>query len=263
MDERTGAELRSLSARAYGPGEGLDGDPEALGRLRALERLAAVERAGATEVVAKPEDPPEAFADSIPRRPATTQDDDPADAAAVPARLWWTPRRLTLVGAVGLLVVIVTVAAVTAALTYRVQVAAQNETVLSVDPDARWPVTLGPRGERNRIFEEFHGLRVLTQMNTGSATAVDVCLSLVRDDALDNGSSYRGFYIGACGAGEFPAVVSMKVTEAAPGELRERYADGTSLQFVLRDDVVEVSSRPPAPSAEPSSAIPFDSGSER
>lgn len=48
-----------------------------------------------------------------------------------------------------------------------------------------------------------------------------------------------------CSAGAFPAVTRFTVTSAAPDALRERFAVGTSLRFVLEGDEIHVRSDDP------------------
>jgi len=251
MDERTNAELTSLRTRAYGPGAGLLGDRDALDRLSALEELARAER---TPVPPESDEsaPRADDAESIevsPEPSDTGGDADDEGSGAPEPLIWWTRRRIAAVGAFGLVAVIVAVAAIAAAFTYRLQADPREVAVLQVDRAAEWPEMMGDRPEGGEIFEEFYGLRAFIQVNAASFSAVDVCLSVIEGTAVTGRGSYSNFYIGACGAGEFPATVSMLVNSTAPEELQERFPEGTSLQFILRGDEVAVLSAPPAPTA--------------
>ncbi len=255
MDDRTSAELTSLRARAYGRGTGLEDDREALDRLAELEELSLAERA--------PTPPPsETYAPDAAGEPVRGADPEVSiDGAVVgpeteeeapePRRplIWWTRRRIAAVGALGLVAVIVAVAAISAAFTYRLQADPREIAVLQIDPSAEWPEMMGNRPDGSEIFEEFYGLRAFVQDNAPRLSAVDVCLSVIEASAVTGRSSYSNFYIGACGAGEFPATVSMLVNSTAPDELQERFPAGTSLQFILRGDELAVLSSPPAPVA--------------
>jgi len=256
MDDRTNAELTSLRARAYGPGAGLVDDREALDRLAELEELSLAERAPtpprseethAPDAAGEPVrgTDPEVSIDGV-LLGVDAEEDPPEPRAPL---IWWTRRRIAAVGAFGLVAVIVAVAAISAAFTYRLQADPREIAVLQIDPGAEWPQMMGDRPEGSEIFEEFYGLRAFVQVNAPRLSAVDVCLSVIEASAVTGRSSYSNFYIGACGAGEFPATVSMLVNSTAPDELQERFPAGTSLQFILRGDEVAVLSAPPAPVA--------------
>lgn len=254
MDDRTSAELTALRARAYGPGDGLVDDRAALDRLAQLEELSLVERAPTPPRSEEPH-PPEAAGQPVRGADPEVSIDgvlvggDAEEEAAEPRPplIWWTRRRIAAVGALGLVAVIVAVAAITAAFTYRLQADPREIAVLQIDPGAEWPQMMGDRRDGGEIFEEFYGLRALIQTQAPSFSAVEVCMSLIEGSVVTGRSSYSNFYIGACGAGEFPATVSMLVNSTAPDELQERFPAGTSLQFILRGDELAVLSSPPAP----------------
>ena len=254
MDDRTNAELTSLRARAYGPGAGLVDDREALDRLAELEELSLAERAPtpprreethAPDTAGEPVrgTEPEVSIDGV-LLGVDAEEDPPEPRAPL---IWWTRRRIAAVGAFGLIAVIVAVAAISAAFTYRLQADPREIAVLQVDPGVEWPEMMGNRPEGSEIFEEFYGLRALVQTQTPGFSAVDACISVIRASVVTGRSSYSNFYLGSCGVGEFPATVSMVVNAVAPDELKERFPVGTSLQFTLRGDEVVVLSAPPSP----------------
>ncbi|MFG6444063.1 hypothetical protein ACFXQA_02205 [Microbacterium sp. P07] len=265
MDEQSERELRSLRARAYGPDADLGGDPDALRRLDELESAALAERAVQQAELTVSETPPTVERPGSGRiRPEWAglqpesgsiqpesgiirpESDSSVVVGDAPPRLWWTRRRLTVLAAFSLVAVIVVVAAITAAFTYRLQADPRQVAVLPVDSAAEWPEIFGGRSDGGQIFAEFYGLRALTQRSAVGFSAVDVCISVVEASVLEDGaSSFRNFYLSGCGAGEFPAVAPFIVNPSAPDALRERFPDGTALQFVLGDDEVVVFSSPP------------------
>lgn len=155
-----------------------------------------------------------------------------------PARPWW--RRTPVVWAASVVVAML----VGVGLTVLVQsMEAGRVGVLGVDPDADWPEEVwGGPTEDSLAFESFYGLSVLSQPQvTGDGTQGAVPCLIVFSGVGDN-PSYLG---GACGAGPFPAQAALVVGRQAPSELRERFDEGTALQFVLDGEQVHVYAREP------------------
>ncbi|KJL42263.1 hypothetical protein [Microbacterium trichothecenolyticum] len=158
------------------------------------------------------------------------------EAAAV--RPWW--RRIPVLWAASVVAAVL----VGAGLTVLVQsMEAGRVGVLGVDPDADWPEEVwGGPTEDSLAFESFYGLSVLSQPQvTGDGTQGEVPCLIVFSGVGDN-PSYLG---GSCGAGSFPAQAALVVGRQAPSELRERFAEGTALQFVLDGEQVHVYAREP------------------
>ena len=165
-------------------------------------------------------------------------DVDPDAVENAPARPWW--RRTPVVWAASVVVAML----VGVGLTVLVQsMEAGRVGVLGVDPDADWPEEVwGGPTEDSLAFESFYGLSVLSQPQvTGDGTQGAVPCLIVFSGVGDN-PSYLG---GACGAGPFPAQAALVVGRQAPSELRDRFAEGTALQFVLDGEQVHVYAREP------------------
>ena len=154
------------------------------------------------------------------------------------ARPWW--RRIAVLWAASVVAAVL----VGAGLTVLAQsMDAGRVGVLGVDPDADWPEEVwGGPTEDSLAFESFYGLSVLSQPQvTGDGTQGEVPCLIVFSGVGDN-PSYLG---GSCGAGSFPAQAALVVGRQAPSELRERFAEGTALQFVLDGEQVLVYAREP------------------
>ncbi|WP_160150865.1 hypothetical protein [Microbacterium timonense] len=109
--------------------------------------------------------------------------------------------------------------------------------VLHEDPDGQWPDGLfgTPSGD-HLVFEDFYGLSVVAQsMPTGPNAAPIPCVLVFRGDG-DNVS----FGTSGCGAGRFPAQASFVVDGGSPKALRDRFPEGTPMQFVLDGSQVRV-----------------------
>ena len=119
--------------------------------------------------------------------------------------------------------------------------------VLREDADMEWPTDIwGSRTEGSRGFESFHGLAVISQQQQmGPGAELVECLSVFA--GRGDGMFYGG---GACGAEPFPATATTVVDAQTPEEVRERFADGTVLHFVLEGDQVRVFAAPPAPARD-------------
>lgn len=92
----------------------------------------------------------------------------------------------------------------------------------------------GASPEDGQRYNEFHGLTVVTyDQNTGDG-ASRPCLAVLTTP------SGAGFAAGGCGAGPFPATVSLQITSLLPQALRDEFPEDTSLQFVHDDAGVQV-----------------------
>lgn len=266
MDDQTVAELSALRARAYGPGADLDDDPEAIRRLHELEELALARRAEEGEGRERVEAPAALAASAVPSAgpspvpevatvgedlsPPDARDDD-GQVEPPGLRLWWTRRRVALLWAASLVAVLVVSSAASAAFTYRLQADPREEAALSVDPTREVPEMFGGGMAESRVFSEFYGLLPIA-VDYGDPSFAGLCLTVVAVDSIDEDSgSFTGPGTSGCGAGRFPATASFVVSAQFPDELRERFPDGTALQFELQENRVVVLSMPPEPQAEP------------
>ena len=231
-------ELRDLRTRAYGPHADIHEDAAALARLRELE-------ADASGAVA---DPAIRTPTTGPRVEPTASDASaPADdghtsaagsvtptgpATAVESPAWWrrrVPLLWTAAGVFGGLVI-------GAGSMLLVQPTPPQEAAFPhADPDAEWPNQMsGASPEDGQRYNEFHGLTVVTyDQNTGDG-ASRPCLAVLTTP------SGAGFAAGGCGAGPFPATVSLQITSLLPQALRDEFPEDTSLQFVHDDARVQV-----------------------
>lgn len=271
MSHEPDDELRALRRRAYGRDADIDGDPVALQRLRELEeeahrRIPEGPEPGERTTAAPDEDALGATpADGIrsPVYPLTTQDDaalsvpgpddesdpglvdpateradgvaEPADGVAgdsakpsIPA--WWRRRSTLLWSAavVGALVVGAAAALWAGQPQGRVAVLQQADV-------EDWPRNVvGEPPDGSRLFEDFLGLTVVIMPQSFGGGDETECLYV-----LESGGQGFMSTIG-CSAGGFPATAALAVTARAPEELRERFADGTALQFVLTGSQVHV-----------------------
>ena len=245
-------ELRALRERAYGPGADIDGDPEALIRLRELEdRARELEDRARDE--APPAEPPaetEPADDPEPDAPArvdpdpTSRDDepeaveeasdDPSDATeeTAPAtpqrRRKWMP--LLWVGSV----LVAALIGAAAAVTLQPMLAGRVAT-LDVDDNPDWPENFfGGQPDEGVVYDDFLGLTPITvPQDFGNATD-GVCLYVI-DDRPTQAMTTAG-----CAAGTFPATASLLVNADSPPDLLNRFDEGTGLQFSLEGDKVVV-----------------------
>ena len=270
MSHEPDDELRALRRRAYGRDADIDGDPVALRRLRELEEEAHRRTPEGPEPGERTTSPADEDAlDTTPAAgirspvgPLTTRDavlsvsapDDgpdpglldpateradgvaePADGVAgdsakpsIPA--WWRRRSTLLwsVAVVGALVVGAVAALWAGQQQGRVAVLQQADV-------EDWPRNVvGEPPEGSRLFEDFLGLTVVIMPQSFGGGDETECLYV-----LESGGQGFMSTIG-CSAGGFPATAALAVTERAPEELRERFADGTALQFVLTGSQVHV-----------------------
>ncbi|MFS0866287.1 hypothetical protein AB3M83_03000 [Microbacterium sp. 179-B 1A2 NHS] len=270
MDDLRTAELRTLRERAYGRDADIDTDPEARRRLAELEAAHAAESAARPAVPERPASraasAPPALPVSPARRGATsgrpsepvgTGADAVADAAAMTpaptdrgtARSRAVTMALTWAGSLA------AVAAVAVSVTAASSVGAAWPASPGSDPDIFRAATLRATpevpapdafafGGEGASFEHFHDLAVFEAVFEPGG-GITRCLILadsavVERDPDDHEGIFSGYVMQGCGAGAFPAVLSVVVDAQMPDGVREAYPDGSSLQFVLEGDSVEV-----------------------
>ena len=224
-------ELRALRTRAYGPHADILEDAAALARLRELEAHAtgAVADPSIQTPTAEPGVQPRTAGASPPaddrHASAASGSDAPSGrATALESPAWWRRRISVLWTAAGVFVGLV----LGAGLMLLVQpTPPQQVAALHADPDAEWPNQMfGARPEDGQRYNEFHGLTVVTYDQSNGDGTSRPCLAVL---TTPNGA---GFAAGGCGAGPFPATVSLQITSLLPRELRDEFPEGTSLQFV-------------------------------
>ncbi len=256
MDDDLQSELRALQARAYGPGGGLDDDPVARRRLSELEARARDDRRRPPMVDRVP--PPERPAPPVHLPPPTVPAAVAATAraaqpsAAPTATSSWKRRVLAGIAWAGSLAMVATVAVgITAAASARMSGAGAPTTsdaavthvaTLALDSDRAWPEVLSARPEDGRIFAALAGMTpIVAQYDTGYGDKAR-CIQILPDEAWSASpeDGWSGAWYTSCAAEPFAPASSVIVSEAAPDGLRERFPDGTRLQFVLGDGVVEV-----------------------
>lgn len=149
-----------------------------------------------------------------------------------------SPSRRTWLGAACIALAAVAVTAVVTALPWPDP---RQVATIAVDADAPWPELLGERTPDAALFEDFHGLTVIRDIGWFSPEEDrDTCLVIVRSELLREEVGALQPVTWACGAGDFPPTLHMTVNPGQPEALRERFADGTGLEFVLDGDVVSV-----------------------
>jgi hypothetical protein len=273
-------ELRALRARAYGPDADIHADPAALARLQELEAQNRSAAAPATEEptplplseeagtdAAGPTTAPvdDVAADDPVPAPATADGDAP-DAPPAPedgilapdaatehpaaTRPWWRRRRALWAGSLVLAVLL------GVGLTLAVEAMTSGKVAtLGVDHDAEWPTdTFGERPPDALLFDEFHGLSVLSVGQAFGGSGDQLCISV---QSVPAGSTSVGAW--GCGTVDFPAAAAFSVPGNAPQELRDAFPVGTSLKFVLDGDQVHVYAKGPGVRASQPSSVPQSS----
>lgn len=262
MDEPTTHELAALRARAYGPRADIDGDPVAIARLRELEtaaRIAAEPTQSVREAAPSEDDSDTAddAADAAADDTAANAGADDVDAlrllvadstgvagprAPRPVRVGWV-----IAWAASVLVVALTVGGMVFALasirpvspvTGATQVASLDDPVPTDDTVwvQRW--FGGASGEI--VAFDYLGLVVIQTPSLYYSTGQECLVVAPRDGFNEENDSFEGAMYTGCRAGSFPAAVQFVVNESAPQEVRDLFADGTGLSFVLDGDVVGV-----------------------
>ncbi|GAA2980787.1 hypothetical protein JOD63_002732 [Microbacterium terrae] len=260
MDTLSRDELHALRARAYGPAADIEGDPEALRRLRDLEGKARGQRVenadtpqargDATASDAAPaQDAAEQTAPSGPRQSSAPSGETarPASPAQAPRTLrsWLIPL-LVLVLAVGVTVA-VTAATVALTRTEGAEFTVAAPKIATLEPDPSLVVPEGFMGVAvDSLVYDFHGLTLFTAAegfpSTGDTCFMVVASADVPDTIPSDGYSWSSTsptYSG-CTAAAFPAIAQFTVTEAMPEEFRAAFPEGTGVMFVLNDGRIDV-----------------------
>ncbi|WP_040166443.1 hypothetical protein [Microbacterium gorillae] len=249
MDTGDDHELRDLRARAYGPRPDIGADERAVRRLAELERLRRGDASSPGEVAgvdARPEAGPGANGAAAVDVTASEGDAGPgvpteslAPGEPVPdPNPWRVSRRVGAVWAGSVLVAIVASALSSVALAPPgpLVAGAAHEATLAADPSFE-PSSLGG----GTGFTPFAGLRSSVESFDQREGPPVMCLNVFVSGLDDvEPSQYSGPLESNCGTSAFPPVATMLVDETYPAALRARFADGTSLQFVVHDDTVEV-----------------------
>ncbi|KAF2420813.1 hypothetical protein [Microbacterium sp. B35-30] len=167
--------------------------------------------------------------------PSPAHAGDPAGHGAPPRSPWWRRRTLLLWAASVVAGVLVGVG-----LTLAVQAAgAGRVATLDEDADGEWPDEFfGARPPDARVFDDFHGLTVLTFRQPVQPGDSQTCLYIV--------TAPDAFGGGTCGADAFGPTASLEVGPDSPEELSDRFPRGTALQFVLEGSSVQVYAREPS-----------------
>ncbi|KTS11908.1 hypothetical protein [Microbacterium testaceum] len=224
-------ELAQLRRRAYSPSADIASDPDALRRLMELE-------ARATPTEQTPERAPVVPEDHV----ASTEDEIPD---ATPERPRFTPPRLRrstviMLGAAALVVATLAtlLVVVQRVQTDPLQAGATQIARLAPDPVFEVPssLTMGITGNVT-AYEEFEGFRVISQPSYYDAEGAARCMTVWQPELLDRagggGFSYDGeFFMSTCGAGSFPANMTMLLREDTPERAQTDFPAGTALQFV-------------------------------
>jgi hypothetical protein len=176
-----------------------------------------------------------AVASAAPGDTSPADDGDPAGQGTAPRSPWWRRRTPLLWVASVVAGVLVGVG-----LTLAVQAAGEGRVAtLNEDADAEWPEQFfGARPADAAVFDDFHGLTVLTFRQPAQPGSPQSCLYILTPP--------DGFGAGTCAADAFPPTASLEVGPASPDELRDRYPRGTALQFVLEGSSVQVYAREPS-----------------
>jgi hypothetical protein len=160
---------------------------------------------------------------------------DPADPPAPIRRPWY--RRTRVLWALSLVAAVL----VGVGLTLSVQSLTSGKVAaLAVDDGGTWPATFGERPPGGVLFDEFHGLSVVTFPQGFGLDPTELCLYIV---AGAGETSTMGSV--SCGSGPFPATASLTVTADSPKKLREAFEVGTALKFVHEGDQVQVYAKAP------------------
>ncbi|MFB8385947.1 hypothetical protein ACFC3F_02285 [Microbacterium sp. NPDC055910] len=246
MDETTREELRMLRARAYGREADIDVDPSAQHRLEELERLARpTQRRTDTDEHVDTTDPSREDAPVVEVVPAAAESSLPsAPGDDIPPRPSLPRRTLALWIAsvvVALLVGVAATVGVSGISALGGGSVRQVATLHAID-DFDWPEFVGVAGTGSAGYDDFYGLTPLRPRGGYFAGGVEQeCLLVVFTEDIETGAEYpQGGMFSGCGTGAFPATLQFPVDAGLPDELRERFPEGSALQFVLDGDRVVV-----------------------
>lgn len=260
MDDDLIEELGYLRARAYGPSADIERDPCARRRLEELEALrrpvrletepdelptdaAQIGESGGIDpaTFGVPLREPETAAG--PDEPDRTPDDAGAEETEPPSpdplpRSRRRTRVLWIASLVGVAVVTaIATLSITLPLTPIASVASGGDVrevaTLRVDPGFVWPAALGEAAGETHGFQDFYGLTAIHADGLWREANFDRCILILETASIVAESDFfPGVYLPGCGAGPFPATIEVLVGPEMPDELRERFPDGTALQFV-------------------------------
>ena len=177
----------------------------------------------------------DAVAAAAPGEPSLADDGARAEQGTPPRSRWWRRRTRLLWAASVAAGVLVGVS-----LTLAVQAAGAGKVAtLDEDADGEWPNQFfGDRPTDAVVFDEFHGLSVLTFRQPAQPGSAQTCLYIVMPPG--------GFGAGTCAADAFAPTASLEVGPDSPDELLDRFPRGTALQFVLEGSSVQVFAREPS-----------------
>lgn len=254
MSEADRAELATLRERAYGPDADIDADPIAQARLQQLEADLQGIGGGADPGGEPPGGGPASIEDDPPA--AEHDDSDPAaepaphPQVAPPPAAGRTLLRRSMPALWALSLIIAAAVAVGMSLSWAAVVFAPISRgsdgisqVAVLTPDAAFEA--GEEGffwmGAARGFTVFEGLLPIAVDGEQMGAEGSECLALMRmADYTPGADTIEGPVYWSCDAGAFPATVQFVVDFQAPQQLRERFADGTALQFVLDGDRIGV-----------------------
>jgi hypothetical protein len=248
MDEAITHELRRLRVRAYGPDGDIDSD--GLERLRELESATRESGAAAPLVSSDPAHgesaapPPAGAVESEVAVAAVAEPEEPRDetdatepSAPAPRRRWMSVAWSASVVAAAAVAALVTYAAVAVS---PVVVESRARQIATLTPIPDWTVPAFFGGNQEAQGYSFHGLLLITTAE-GYFSRGENCLAAVAAEAVtDEATSIAGPLYSDCAAGSFPAAVKLIVDEEAPHEMRNAFAEGTALQFVLDGERIGV-----------------------
>ncbi|HCJ48275.1 MAG TPA: hypothetical protein DHW40_02915 [Microbacterium sp.] len=264
MDDPAASELTRLRERAYGAHADIATDPHAQARLAELEAQQRADREPKKPAMpAAPAPsraataPPPASAEPLPTQPSLTVTPS-SNPPPVSPRVRTALRALTWAGSLAAVAAIAV--GVTAAVTARTAWPAVGGaadprisylTALDVDENGEVPEMFFGNGLDTTVFASFEGVTAYTftyEERYSDATCVMVIASDVLDDP--NPTDYDGLFAQGCSTGAFAPAATMVVSEGSPQALQDRFPRGTSLQFVLNGETVDVFAADPPPPAE-------------
>lgn len=239
-------ELRSLRARAYGPGADIHRDPRALQRLRELEGSVARRQPDHSDARVEPVSAPVAHRARV---DAETEHVAPEVEVEVEHPAYKSFRPLSRVRRSSWLIALATtliVAVVAAALVLvqrvqidPLQVGATQVARLSLDATYDIPgffAGFATAGRDVQAFQEFHGIRaVVTTGEVFVSGSDDDCLSVYSAAIVTNSdlNSFGGRILVGCAAGPFPAMTQVRSDDQEfPDQLQSAFPGSTAFQFV-------------------------------
>ncbi|MFS0866241.1 hypothetical protein AB3M83_02770 [Microbacterium sp. 179-B 1A2 NHS] len=234
-------ELGALRERAYGPHADIAADPDALRRLRELEI------AGRPSTPAPPRGDSDRQPQPAPSDTSSPRDPIPVeaspDAAQPDVAEPRTPGRRLVVAwaasvAVAALLAVLATLVLTPGPTAEVApgVSARQVAEVVLEPGVEWPsgFEAGWAVDTGAVYLGVTMVR-MQERGTAASECLMVWVPLTGQVAPDDGTVEGG-----CRTGAFPARAEVLVDLDAPAELRQRFAVGTALQFLLVDGRVTV-----------------------